>query len=79
MFIYSRRFRFRSSSVACCSSSGLSAVSAGFSKECTLLAILDRLVAGKEVSCRGNLGPNVQLLSAVGPEFVWSGFRGGVA
>lgn len=45
---YSNRFRLRSSVIACWSSSGLSAVSAGLSNECTLLAILERRVAGNE-------------------------------
>lgn len=46
--IHSNRFRLRSSDIACWSSSGLSAVSAGLSNECTLLAMLERRVAGKE-------------------------------
>lgn len=45
---YSKRFRLRSSAIACWSSSGLSAVSAGLSNECTLLAMLERRVAGNE-------------------------------
>lgn len=45
---YSNRFRLRSSAIACWSSSGLSAVSAGLSNECTLLAMLERRVAGNE-------------------------------
>lgn len=45
--LYSRRFRLRSS---CCSSSGRSAVSAGFRSEWTLLAMLERRVAGRDDS-----------------------------
>jgi hypothetical protein len=45
--IYSNRFRFRSS---CWSSSGRSAVSAGLSREWTLLAMLERRVAGSDDS-----------------------------
>lgn len=49
-------FRFLSSPIA--SSSSLSTVSAGLSRECTLLAILERLVCGAESRCLGgNLGP----------------------
>lgn len=49
-------FRFLSSPTA--SSSSLSTVSAGFRSECTLLAMLERLVCGAESRCLGgNLGP----------------------
>lgn len=76
---YCSLFRFRSSAKAASSSSGRSAVSAGFSKECTLLAILERRVAGNDDSCRRNLGPPiVQPLSTFIDEGPWPVVRGGV-
>ena len=62
------------------SSSSLSIVSAGFSKECTLLAMLERLVCGAESSSLGvNLdAPNDQLLSTLKADGVVSLVNGGV-
>jgi hypothetical protein len=78
---YASLFRFRSSPVIGSSSSARSAVSAGLSKEWTLLAMLDRRVAGSDESgCRGNLGPpTIQPLSALNVDGVVSAVRGGVA
>ncbi len=73
-----RRFLFRSSFIA--SSSSLSIVSAGLSSECTLLAMLDRLVCGAESrSLGGNLdAPSDQLLSTLNVDGVVSLVNGGV-
>lgn len=58
----SNRLRLRSSGR---SSSDRSAVSAGFNREWTLLAMLDRRVAGSEDSCRGYRDPKVNPFSAL--------------
>ena len=62
------------------SSSSLSIVSAGFSNECTLLAMLERLVCGAESkSLGGNLDePKDQLLSTLNVDVVVSLVNGGV-
>lgn len=65
-------FRFRSSPSGPSGSSARSAAIDGFSSECTLLAMLDRRVAGIDSTGRGNLGPPIaQLLSG------WDGSRKG--
>lgn len=75
--LHSKRFRLRSS---CWSSSGRSAVSAGFRSEWTLLAMLERRVAGREVSCRGYLDPGMdQPCSALSIDGDGSAGAGGVA
>lgn len=64
------------------SSSSLSTVSAGLSKECTLLAMLDRLVCGAESRCLGGNfdgAPKDQPLSPLNADGVVSLVSGGVA
>lgn len=64
------------------SSSALSAVSAGLSNECTLLAMLDLRVAGADILKSFALAyldaPKDQLLSADSVDGVVSDVRGGV-